>query len=214
MRKIVNVWHYVSVYLAGLTALIAIFMPVTAVQKCLLASITVMFLHFFEEFGYPGGFPLMGMKVLMGSDETDSTKWDCNNLSSMFGNWGFLVLIYLSPLFLPNVRFLTLSAMMFLFAEVFMHLILFPVKLRTFYNAGMITAVLGLGPIGCYYFLNVFESRLYVWYDYIIAVVWFVAVFMFSFRSKLYWDLGKKDGYALTAQSAYGKGYLSSNPLS
>ena len=29
MNKIINVWHYVSVYLAGLTALIAIFLPVT-----------------------------------------------------------------------------------------------------------------------------------------------------------------------------------------
>ena len=29
----------------------------------------------------------MGVKVLLGSDEPDSTKWHCNNLNSMFGNW-------------------------------------------------------------------------------------------------------------------------------
>ena len=104
MRKWINAWHYISVYLAGLTALIAVFVPVTAVQKCFLASIAILFLHFFEEFGYPGGFPLMGMKVMMGSDEMDSTKWDCNNLSSMFGNWGFLVLLYILPLLLPHMR--------------------------------------------------------------------------------------------------------------
>ena len=206
MKKMINIWHYVSVYLAGLTALIALFAPVNTVQKCLLASITILFLHFFEEFGYPGGFPLMGMKVMMNSDEMDYTKWDVNNLSSMFGNWGFLILLYVLPLILPNVRFLTLSAMMFLFAEVFMHLILFPVKLKTFYNAGQITAVLGLGFIGCYYFTIVFNPQMFAWYDYIIAVVWFVVVFMFCFRSKLYWDLGKKDGYALTDVTAYGTG--------
>lgn len=207
MKKAINIWHYISVYLAGLTALIALFAPVDPVQKCLLASITVLFLHFFEEFGYPGGFPLMGMKVMMNSDEMDSTKWDCNNLSSMFGNWGFLLLIYVLPLILPNVRFLTLSAMLFLFAEVFMHLILFPVKLKTFYNAGQITAVLGLGFIGCYYFSTVFDASMFVWYDYVLAVVWFVAVFMFCFRSRLYWNLGKKDGYALTDVTAYGAGF-------
>ena len=207
MKKAVNIWHYISVYLAGLTALIALFAPVNPVQKCLLASITILFLHFFEEFGYPGGFPLMGMKVMMNSDEMDSTKWDANNLSSMFGNWGFLVLLYVLPLFLPNVRFLTLSAMMFLFAEVFMHLLLFPVKLKTFYNAGQITAVLGLGFIGCYYFTTVFNPTMFVWYDYVLAVVWFVAVFMFCFRSKLYWNLGKKEGYALTDVTAYGAGF-------
>ncbi|MBQ7479128.1 MAG: HXXEE domain-containing protein [Selenomonadaceae bacterium] len=207
MKKAVNMWHYISVYLAGLSALVAIFAPVDPVQKCLLASIAILFLHFFEEFGYPGGFPLLGMKVMMNSTEMDSTKWNCNNLNSMFGNWGFLVLLYILPLFLPSVRFLTLSAMMFLFAEVLMHLIIFPVKLREFYNPGQITAVLGLGIIGVYYFGTVFEPQMFVWYDYALAVLWFVAVFLFCFRSKLYWNLGKKEGYALTDLTAYGVGF-------
>ena len=33
------------------------------------------------------------------------------------------------------------------------------------------------------------------------------ACFIFSFRSKLYWNLGKKLGYALTEQSAFGAGF-------
>ena len=77
----------------------------------------------------------MGMKVLMGSDEIDSSKWNCNNLSSMFGNWGFLLMVYVLPLCLP----------------------------------------------GCSY--------------------------VFFFRSKLYWNLGKKPGYALTEQSAFCVGF-------
>ena len=190
MKKFINVWHYVSVYLAGLTALIAIFFPVTEIQKCFLAAITILFLHFFEEFGFPGGFPYMGMKVLMKSEETDSTKWSCNNLSSMFGNWGFLFLLYIIPLIFP-INFLILSGMLFLFAEVFMHLILFNVAMKTFYNPGMITGIFGCGAIGIYYFTQVFDKNIFVTTDYIFAVIYFVAVFVFSFRSKLYWDLGK-----------------------
>ena len=34
-----------------------------------------------------------------------------------------------------------LAAMMFLFAEVLMHWVMFPIRLKTFYNAGMATAV-------------------------------------------------------------------------
>ena len=203
MKKFINVWHYVSVYLAGLTALIAIFFPVTEIQKCFLAAITILFLHFFEEFGFPGGFPYMGMKVLMKSEETDSTKWSCNNLSSMFGNWGFLFLLYIIPLIFP-INFLILFGMLFLFAEVFMHLILFNVAMKTFYNPGMITGIFGCGAIGIYYFTQVFDKNIFVTTDYIFAVIYFVAVFVFSFRSKLYWDLGKKFGYDLTKQSAYG----------
>lgn len=201
MRKLINNWHYISVYFAGVSALVAILGTDNITQKLLLAAITMMFLHFFEEFGFPGGFPLMGMKVLMGSNEMDSSKWDCNNLSSMFGNWGFLFLLYFMALILPDVRFLTLSAMMFLFAEVLMHLLLFNLKLRSFYNPGFMTAIFGMGPIGVYYFTNVFDSSLYLWYDYVLAVGWFVAVFLFCFRSKIYWGLGRKEGYALTDQT-------------
>lgn len=111
MRKIVNNWHWISVFLAGAVALVAILVPMAPVTKLLLAANMVLLLHFFEEFGWPGGFPWMGMKVLMGSSEMDSSKWNCNNLSSMFGNWGFLLMVYVLPLCLPDVRFLTLAAM-------------------------------------------------------------------------------------------------------
>ncbi|MBS4770813.1 HXXEE domain-containing protein [Carnobacteriaceae bacterium zg-ZUI240] len=210
MKKMINNWYNISVYLAGLTALLAIFLPLTEVQKCLLASICILFLHFFEEFGYPGGFPLLGVKLLLGTDEMDKTKWDCNNLSSMFGNWTFLILVYVSPLLLPNVHFLTLSAMLFLIMEVIMHSI-FNLRLKSIYNAGLITAILGLGPIGVYYFINVFDSKMYNWYDYVLAILWFIIVFIFCFRSKLYWNLGKKDGYVLTNQTAFGVNHLTKN---
>ena len=35
----------------------------------------------------------------------------------------------------------------------------------------------------------------------------FAASFIFCFRSKIYWNLGKKPGYALTGQSAFGAGF-------
>lgn len=61
-------------YLAGATALIAILVPMNEVTQLLLAANSILFLHFFEEFGWPGGFPWMGVKVLLGSNEMDSTK--------------------------------------------------------------------------------------------------------------------------------------------
>lgn len=204
MKKIVNNWFNISVYLSGATALLAILLPIGIVQKLLLASISILFLHFFEEFGWPGGFPWMGVKLLLGSDEMDSSKWNCNNLSSMFGNWTFLVMVYLLPVFLPGVRFLTIGALMFNFAELLMHLVLFNVRLKKIYNAGMITAVFGLAPISIYYFFFVFNSAAFIWYDYVIAVLYFIIIFWFCFRSPLYWNLGKKEGYALTKQSAFG----------
>lgn len=86
-----------------------------------------------------------------------------------------------------------------------MLLLLFPLRLKEFYNPGQITGVLGLGVIGIYYFTTIFEPQMYVWYDYALAVFWFIVVFWFCFRSPLYWGLGSKQGYDLTDQSAFGQ---------
>ena len=51
------------------------------------------------------------------------------------------------------------------------------------------------------------DAGMFFWYDYLLAVVWFIVNFVFFFRSKIYWGLGKKPGYALTEQSAFGVGY-------
>ena len=204
MKKLVNNWHHISVYLSGLFALLAVLLPVDIVIRLLLLSSALLALHFYEEFGWPGGFPYMGVKVLLGKDERDPSKWNCNHLSSMFGNWTGLVFIYLMPVFFPNVRFLTMSAMLFNFMELFMHLVLFNVRLKKLYNPGLITAVFGLAPVSFYYFFGVFDASAFLWYDYVIAVVYFAIVFWFCFRSPLYWNLGKKSGYEFNEQSAFG----------
>lgn len=79
----------------------------------------------------------------------------------------------------------------------------FPVKLKKIYNAGQITAC-GLGVIGLIYFTQVFDPAAAVWYDYVLGIICFVVVFLFCFRSRLYWNLGKKPGYELTELTAYG----------
>ena len=58
-KKTVNRWAECSVFMAGLVALLAILLPLTLTQKLLLASIVFLFLHFFEEFSWPGGFAYM-----------------------------------------------------------------------------------------------------------------------------------------------------------
>lgn len=204
MKKVINNWYIISVVLAILTVFIIIFGNWNFTQMIILGLIVCLFLHFYEEFGFPGGFPYMGVKVLLGKDELDQKKWNANNLNSIFGNWGFLLLVYFLPLFLPGVRFLTLAAIIFSFLELFMHLVLFNVRLKSFYNPGLITAVFGMTPLAIIYFIGISGSVHYYWYEYLFALLWCIAVFVFCFRSPLYWSLGKKDGYPFTLQSAFG----------
>lgn len=51
MRRFINSWHNVSLGLAALAGLLAVFAE-DIVQQMLLASIAILFLHFFEEFGF------------------------------------------------------------------------------------------------------------------------------------------------------------------
>lgn len=204
MKKIVNNWYYVSVGLALVFAIILLTGNWDARQSYLLASSVFLCLHFFEEFEFPGGFPFMGVKVLLGKAETDSTKWNCNNLNSMLSNWASLVLIYLLPLFIPGARFLTIGAIVLSIGEILMHLVLFNVKLKTFYNPGLITGLFGIGSVVIVYLVRSFDPSIYMWYDYLLGFIYFGVVFWLCFRSPMYWAIGRKEGYPLSDRTAYG----------
>ena len=204
MKKFVNNWAITSLLLGLVLAVIINFAAFDFTQKTLLALIVFLLLHFYEEFGFPGGFPYVGIKVLMNSNEKNPARWGANNLNSLFGNWGFLFLVYVLPLIIPSVKFLTLAAVLFSFLEFFMHVILFNFKLKTFYNPGLITTVFGMTPIATYYLVSIYGQNLYSGSEYIFAFIWCIAVFMFCFRSPLYWHFGKKKGYPFTKRAAFG----------
>lgn len=105
-------------------------------------------------------------------------KWDVNNLNAMLSNWMALVLLYLLPLF--NIR------------------------LKQFYNPGLVTGLFGIGTVVIIYLFTAFDSSMYVWYDYVLGILYFFASFFFCYRSPMYWSIGRIKGYPLSDRSAYG----------
>lgn len=191
-------WYHISVFVASLFALILALGNWNFTQKILLCSMIFIQLHFFEEFGFPGGFPWIGMKVEMKMVENDPKKWPLNNASAFWGNQWFAVFVYLLPLFLPQVRFLTLAAIIFAFAELIMHLGFFNIALKTWYNPGSFTAVFGLVPLSLVYLYKTLGTGLYSWMDLIIAFIWILFNYWMAFRSPIYKYLGKKSEYAFS----------------
>lgn len=179
-------------------------------EKMLLGSAVIIFLHFFEEFGFPGGFAPMGLKVELHITDPDASHWPLNQLNSMVGNWLFAVLVYLLPLFLPDVKFLTLAAALFGFLEVLMHAIVFNAALKKWYNPGLATAVCGLLPISIWYLSTIWGQHLYSGIDIALAIVWIVFNYWLGFRSPLYKKLGAmSDRYAFTPEEvARGDRYI------
>lgn len=209
-KKFFDTWYCVSVYIAAAFVLALVLGNWDIREKMLLGSSFFIFLHFFEEFGFPGGFPYVGMKVELRITDMDPRHWPLNQANAMFGNFCFAVLVYLLPLFLPDVRFLTLAAAIFAFAEVLMHLVVFNIALKTWYNPGLLTAVFGLLPISLWYFSQVWEQHLYSWGDVGLAIVWIGFNYWLAFRSPIYKKLGKlSDRYAFTeAEVSRGKRYI------
>ncbi|MGM9524769.1 MAG: HXXEE domain-containing protein [Peptococcaceae bacterium] len=200
-KKFFDTWYYTAVYIAAFFALLLVLGDWSVREKMLLGSLIFIFLHFFEEFGFPGGFPYIGMKVELGIDHKDTRTWPLNQVNAMFGNFCFAVLVYLLPLFLSELPFLTLAAAVFAFAEVLMHLLVFNVALKTWYNPGLLTAVFGLLPVSLFYFSQIWGQHLYSVADIALAIVWIVFNYWLAFRSPIYKTLGNLSGqYGFTEE--------------
>lgn len=193
MKAIVKNWYNIAVYIALAVTVVLALGEWSETQRILLASLAVIHLHFFEEFQFPWGFPLVGMTVEIRNFDHDPNTWDLNNASSFWGNEWFAVMVYLLPLLVPQVRFLTLAAVLFAFVELLMHDVVFPACLKRLYNPGLVSAALFLTPLSIAYFCLCDYS--YLWYDWPLAPTWIVVNYWMAFRSPIYRYFGSMKAY-------------------
>ena len=201
-------WYNISVYVAGFLGLVLALGDWTFESKIILASTIFIFLQFFEEFAWPGGFAPMAMKVELKLDSSDPKEWPLNNLSAWYGNWWFALSVYFLALFLPDIHFLTLAVVLFSFAELLMHGLFFPIALKKIYNPGLLTTLIGLVPLSIAFFVGTDLS--FSWLDYLLALGWIGLNYWLAFQSPIYKTLGKSsDRYAFSEEEvARGEKYL------
>lgn len=204
MQKLLKNWANISVYLGAAAALIALLGDWDFREKTLLISLTFIMLHFYEEFVFPGGFAWCGLKVEMNITSTDAREWPLNRLNSMLGNWWCAAMIYILPLFCPNIKAFTLSAIVFAFIEVLMHLFGFNIGLKDWYNPGLLTSLFGLLPVSLNYLVRTRDLGLYDWKQLLIALLWIVFNYWLAFRSPIYKKLGSLgDAYAFSDEEVW-----------
>lgn len=200
MKWIIRHWYELAVFVAGLVAVVLAVGQWNLLQTTILASLLVIHLHFYEEMGFPGGFPWVGINVELHIDERDSTRWTLNQLSSLWGNEWFAVLVYVLPLFMPQWHWLSLAAVIFAFAELAMHLVYFPLSLKMLYNPGFLTATFGLTPITIAYLVRAPMTHLYHWLDWVLAIIWIIFNYWMAFRGPVYQRLGAMKQYSFTVE--------------
>ena len=165
----------------------------SVLQRLSLANLGVIFLHFFEEFGFPGGFPKLANAVLYPSPDAPADRYPLNQNSVMIGTWTFAILFYIPPIFFPNLIWLGLMPILFgAIGQSISHLVVNNIAMRTWLNGGLATTVLGHIPIAYLYISYVQQHGLATVWDYVIAVVYAVAAYALFFR-RLILALSDKD---------------------
>lgn len=197
MKKWIMKWYEFMPYVAGCYALILAFGHWSFQGKILLASIICIHLHFYEEFGLPGGFAWGGIKVEMKKVSPDVSKWPLNQASALFGNEWFAIVVYLLALLCPQWRWTILAVFLFAYLEFLMHWVIFNIGLRTWYNPGAWTAVI-LTILSIIYLCNYVPTERFSWPDVIISLLWVGLNYWIGFRSPLFKYFNNKQKYTFT----------------
>ncbi|GHV96883.1 hypothetical protein lacNasYZ03_09770 [Lactobacillus nasalidis] len=198
MKWYLKNWAWVAVYLAAGIFLLAALGNWDFQTKLVLLALALLQLHFFEEMDRPGGFPYMGLWAETGEKSQNPRDWSLNNASAAFGNEYFAVVVYGLALLFPKQAWLLLAVFIFSFVELAMHGIFFTVKIKNWYNPGLVTACL-LSLVSVVFFLNT-GLHFNIW-DHVLAFAWIAFNYWLAFRSPLYQKLGQLKEYSFPAES-------------
>lgn len=158
---------------AGLSLLILIYLfrasGLTNYDHVIWWSLGSLFLHQFEEYRIVGTFPGMVNRVMFNSDLPD--RYPLNALTSVYVNVlvGWLS-YFLAAFFGEAGVWLGIATMLVSLGNIIAHTIVFNIKGKTFYNAGLATSWLLFAPCIYFFFTTIHKEHLVTLTDYLIGV--------------------------------------------
>lgn len=132
-------------------------------QLILLLNFATLLLHQFEEYRLPGGEQWILNEVSQPKGgPADSFPLNAN--SAAIGNVA-LWIPYLVPVFFPDVIWLGLTSVLFgAVGQFTVHVVQTNIKLRTLYNPGVFTVIVGWIPLAIWYLIVAYgEGRITSW---------------------------------------------------
>jgi hypothetical protein len=134
-----------------------------------------LFIHQFEEYRFPGGFPRMMNTVMFASDQPD--RFPLNSNTALLINLGVGWFFYLlAALFGEKLIWLGMAAILVSTGNFIAHTFLFNIKGKTHYSPGMATAILLFLPISIYFFFLVITRNLASPLDWVLGFVLGIAL--------------------------------------
>ena len=176
-----------------------------------LLNLAVINLHFFEEFGFPGGFPYFANTIFGYKDSPMPDRFPLNQMSAFLTNWGTALIMYLPPIIFPDKIWLGLPAILFGgVAQLIMHAIVNNRLLKTWYNGGLATVVFGHFPIMLFYIHYIEINDLVTFWDYVIAIALMVFWYVIGIRvfiMNAFKNLNSPYPFAKTEMDKFHKAY-------
>lgn len=140
-------------------------------------SFIAILVHQFEEYGFPGGEPMIMNRLLQGSDIPD--RYPLNQFSAMFTNVFFAYVIYLLPVIFPNVIAISIAPMLMGMMQFMVHGVMTNIKMKSIYNPGLGAVVFLHIPVGVYYLRYITANGLAGSKDFVIGIIYTVVAMGF-----------------------------------
>lgn len=167
-------WYDIGLVVGLVTAVVLCFIwsDITVIQRLLLMNFIVMTVHEFEEFGFPGGMPILLNKVKSKSESPD--RYPMNQNGVMVGNLLTVYGFYLLAVFFPDQIWFGLAGVLIGLMQTPVHVGV-AVMLRNIYAPGNLAVFLGHIPVGCYFIYYGLQHNLISGMDWVLGAL--LAVF-------------------------------------
>lgn len=171
MRFYVRHWYSINLIFIPLAVIYLVIRwnDSTMIEKLLVANFIALLLHQFEEYGFPGGEPMIMNCALADSPTPD--RFPLNQLSGMITNDAVLFITYALPIFFPDVIWLAIPPMLMGLGQFVVHGILTNIKMHSIYNPGLIAVLFLHVPIGIFFIWYVCANGLATGWEWLFGIL-------------------------------------------
>ncbi|WP_276088653.1 HXXEE domain-containing protein [Pedobacter sp. JY14-1] len=164
-------WYDIGGFLSVLVLIFIVlkFKTLSHYQLLMWLSLVSLFLHQLEEYRIAGTFPGMLNTVMFKSDLPDRYPLNTNTalLINVMVGWSSY---FLAAIFAERVVWLGLATIAVSIGNAIAHIVVFNVRGKTLYNAGLVTSSLLFVPCTYFFFFVVSSEHLIKLSDYLIGI--------------------------------------------
>jgi hypothetical protein len=214
MNFLRNHWYDVGAFLAFIVLIFIYYSysQLTPFQLLMWFSLISLFFHQLEEYRIAATFPGMLNKMVFKSDMPDRYPLNTNTAFSINVLEGWL-LYFLAAVFAEKAMWLCIATLMISFGNIIAHSLLFNIKGKTLYNAGLITCWLFFAPCIYFFFKITSYTHLVSLQDYIIGLTLGVILNIFGVYKLIQWLANRHTKYIFPQRNLLRQDRNKPNPL-